>query len=341
MSYVRGHTVQYDPDAIHRFLNTEWAGEQCQFALSMEEGANFVDVESVLCVLGGHFQRHRNGVVVNIRRADLTPLAKYWMTFSHANIQPCSHVSDITVSRALLLYCVLRGMSINIGLTILLLLDTICAVKENGTGSATEAYTGEVKRDKLFASVLNRVKKGPYITMAAEGFAGMTGLNASVRRLTEAVRSTTASVLQRSEVVRSIQSVLVHLAVATVVVVQSREQCRQPKKKWRWMLRSRNAGNEMEAPAKVAAATPMMGPQHSPYITMAAEGFAGMTGLNASVRRLTEAVRSTTASVLQRSEVVRSIQSASVRRSTEVVRSTTVAVLQTSEVVRSVQSIQD
>ncbi|KOM43313.1 hypothetical protein LR48_Vigan05g091700 [Vigna angularis] len=57
----------------------------------------------------------RNGAVVNIRRIDLTPLAKYWMTFSHANIQSCSHVSNITVSRALLLYCVLRGMSINIG----------------------------------------------------------------------------------------------------------------------------------------------------------------------------------------------------------------------------------
>ncbi|KOM57426.1 hypothetical protein LR48_Vigan11g045900 [Vigna angularis] len=94
---------------------TEEYTSYCQFALSMEEGADFVDVESVLCVRGGHFQRNRNGVVVNIRRADLTPLAKHWMTFSHANIQPCSHVSDITFSRALLLNCVLRGMSINIG----------------------------------------------------------------------------------------------------------------------------------------------------------------------------------------------------------------------------------
>ncbi|KOM41010.1 hypothetical protein LR48_Vigan04g120800 [Vigna angularis] len=114
-SYVRGHTIRYDPDSINRFLNTEWAGEQCQFALSMEEGADFVDVESVLCVPGWHFQRNRNDAVVNIRRAYLTPLAKYWMTFSHANIQPCLHVSDITVNRALLLYCVLRGMTINIG----------------------------------------------------------------------------------------------------------------------------------------------------------------------------------------------------------------------------------
>ncbi|KOM43255.1 hypothetical protein LR48_Vigan05g085900 [Vigna angularis] len=115
LSYVRGHAIRYDPDSINRFLDTEWAGVQCQFALNMEEGSDFGDVESVLCVPGGHFQRNRNGAVVNIMRADLTLLAKYWMAFSHANIQPCSHVSDITVSRALLLYYVLRGMSINIG----------------------------------------------------------------------------------------------------------------------------------------------------------------------------------------------------------------------------------
>ncbi|KOM49713.1 hypothetical protein LR48_Vigan08g054000 [Vigna angularis] len=115
LSYVRGHAIWYDPESINRFLDTEWVGEQCQFALNMEEGTNFDDVESVLCVLGRHFQRNKNDAVLNIRRIDLTSLAKYWMDFSHANLQPCSYVSDITDSRELLLYCVLRGISINIG----------------------------------------------------------------------------------------------------------------------------------------------------------------------------------------------------------------------------------
>ncbi|KOM43202.1 hypothetical protein LR48_Vigan05g080600 [Vigna angularis] len=115
LSYVRVHGIRYDPDSINSFLGTEWVREQCQFALCMEEGTDFNDVESVLCVPGGHFQRNRNGALVDIRRTDLTPLAKYWMAFSQANIQQCSHVSDITLSRALLLYCVLRNMSINIG----------------------------------------------------------------------------------------------------------------------------------------------------------------------------------------------------------------------------------
>ncbi|KOM57584.1 hypothetical protein LR48_Vigan11g061700 [Vigna angularis] len=115
LGYVRGHAIRYDPDSINNFLDTVWAGEQCQFALFMEEGTDFDDVERVLYVPGGHFQRNRNGSVVNIRRTDLTPLAKYWMAFSHANIQPCSHVSDITLSKALLIYCAIRNLNVNIG----------------------------------------------------------------------------------------------------------------------------------------------------------------------------------------------------------------------------------
>ncbi|KOM37678.1 hypothetical protein LR48_Vigan03g106000 [Vigna angularis] len=115
LGYVRGHAIRYDPDSINNFLDTVWAGEQCQFALCMEEGADFEDVERVLCIPGGHFQRNRSGSVVNIRRVDLTPLAKYWMAFSHANIQPCSHVSDITLSKALFIYCAIRNLNVNIG----------------------------------------------------------------------------------------------------------------------------------------------------------------------------------------------------------------------------------
>ncbi|KOM34738.1 hypothetical protein LR48_Vigan02g088800 [Vigna angularis] len=115
LGYVRGHIIRYDPDSINNFLGTEWVDEQCQFALCMDEGIDFDDVESVLCVPGGHFLRNKIGSMVNIRRTDLNPLAKYWMAFSHASIQPCSHVSDITLSKALLLYCVIRNLNVNIG----------------------------------------------------------------------------------------------------------------------------------------------------------------------------------------------------------------------------------
>lgn len=114
MSYVRGNTIQYGPDTINRFLHTKWAGEQCQFARIMEEGADFDYIERTLCAPGGRFQRNKSDSPIHIKRSYLTPLTKYWMTFTHANIQLCSHVSYIITSRAIFLYCVLRGLNINI-----------------------------------------------------------------------------------------------------------------------------------------------------------------------------------------------------------------------------------
>ncbi|KOM57421.1 hypothetical protein LR48_Vigan11g045400 [Vigna angularis] len=59
-SFVRGKIIQYDSVTINRFLSTEWDGEQCQFALIMEEGANYDEIDRILCVPGGRFQRNRN-----------------------------------------------------------------------------------------------------------------------------------------------------------------------------------------------------------------------------------------------------------------------------------------
>ncbi|KOM31589.1 hypothetical protein LR48_Vigan01g114400 [Vigna angularis] len=81
----------------------------------MLKGVDYEDVERTLCVPGGYFQRNRSGAPIHLTRPHLTPLAKYWMAFSHANIQPCSHVSNITVHNTILLYCILRGLNINIG----------------------------------------------------------------------------------------------------------------------------------------------------------------------------------------------------------------------------------
>ncbi|KOM52225.1 hypothetical protein LR48_Vigan09g088400 [Vigna angularis] len=114
-SYVRGKRVIFYVDAINCFLGIEWEGEQCQFASSMLKGVDYEEVERTLCVRGGHFKRNRSGAPIHLTRPHLTPLAKYWMAFAHANIQPYSHVSDINVPRAILLYSILRGLNIDIG----------------------------------------------------------------------------------------------------------------------------------------------------------------------------------------------------------------------------------
>ncbi|KOM25198.1 hypothetical protein LR48_Vigan53s001300 [Vigna angularis] len=81
----------------------------------MDEDINYTKVEQTLCMQGARFQRNRNDTPIHIKRTYLAPLAKYWMTFTHSNIQPCSHVSDITTNRAIILFYVLRGLNINLG----------------------------------------------------------------------------------------------------------------------------------------------------------------------------------------------------------------------------------
>ncbi|KOM48371.1 hypothetical protein LR48_Vigan07g207500 [Vigna angularis] len=89
-SYVRGKKVAFDADTINSVL------------------ADFMCARRALL-------EKQDWAPIHIIRPHLTPLAKYWMTFTHANIQPCSHVSNITIQRAIFLYYVLRGLNIKIG----------------------------------------------------------------------------------------------------------------------------------------------------------------------------------------------------------------------------------
>ncbi|KOM43473.1 hypothetical protein LR48_Vigan05g107700 [Vigna angularis] len=117
-SYVRGKKISFDADTINTFLGTDWEEERCQYQRAMVEGVDYEDVERTLCVSRGHFERSRSDVPIHIKRASLIPLARYWMTFSQANIQPCSHMSDITTHKAILLYCILSGREVNLGVVI-------------------------------------------------------------------------------------------------------------------------------------------------------------------------------------------------------------------------------
>ncbi|KOM43026.1 hypothetical protein LR48_Vigan05g063000 [Vigna angularis] len=98
MSYVRGKRIPYDADTINSFLETEWNGGDtlCQYAQLLEEDVDYQAIERVICRLGGTFRRNRQGQPVHIRRSDLTPLSKMWMTLMLSNISPCSHVSNLT-----------------------------------------------------------------------------------------------------------------------------------------------------------------------------------------------------------------------------------------------------
>ncbi|KOM47547.1 hypothetical protein LR48_Vigan07g125100 [Vigna angularis] len=99
MSYVRGKRVLFDVVIINSFLNNQWPEDsvRCQYVPS------------------GHFQRNKQGQPLHIRRSFLTLVCKYWVAFIHASLSPCSHVSDLTTSRVVLLFFILQGKQINVG----------------------------------------------------------------------------------------------------------------------------------------------------------------------------------------------------------------------------------
>ncbi|QCE01180.1 hypothetical protein DEO72_LG7g2474 [Vigna unguiculata] len=92
--YVRGKRVPFDADTINEFLGTQLADDvECQFSVLDDEGVAPGELIQALCLAGEGFHRG----------------------FVHANISPCSHVSDLTEGRATILYTILTGRVMDVG----------------------------------------------------------------------------------------------------------------------------------------------------------------------------------------------------------------------------------
>ncbi|QCE03736.1 DNA damage-binding protein 2 [Vigna unguiculata] len=73
-----------------------------------DEGVALGELIQALCLAGEGFHKG------TIQRGSLHPLACFWSAFVHANISPCSHVSDLTEGRATILYTILTGRVIDV-----------------------------------------------------------------------------------------------------------------------------------------------------------------------------------------------------------------------------------
>ncbi|QCE04468.1 hypothetical protein DEO72_LG8g2504 [Vigna unguiculata] len=110
LSYVRGKRAPFDADTINEFLGTQLADDvECQFSVLDDEGVAPGELIQALCLAGGGFHRG------TIQRGSLHPLARFWSAFVHANISPCSHVSDLTEGRATILYTIVTSRVMDVG----------------------------------------------------------------------------------------------------------------------------------------------------------------------------------------------------------------------------------
>nr|KYP44892.1 hypothetical protein KK1_033572 [Cajanus cajan]KYP44914.1 hypothetical protein KK1_033595 [Cajanus cajan] len=120
-SWVRGRWVPYDRDAINKLLGEPMVlreGQSCsyQFIKSSRHGFNNPEVAKLLSLPGQSYESNK-GFARRIMRGKMTKIARVWMTFLFANVTPTTHVLDIRMSRAHLLYSILHSHAYRVDIT--------------------------------------------------------------------------------------------------------------------------------------------------------------------------------------------------------------------------------
>jgi len=72
-----------------------------------------------LCIPGQTFVRRRTGHPRKIYRSSMSTLTQIWTSLMFANISPMTHVSDMNLDKAQLLYCIFQGITMDVAELIL------------------------------------------------------------------------------------------------------------------------------------------------------------------------------------------------------------------------------
>ncbi|RYQ84355.1 hypothetical protein Ahy_B10g103575 [Arachis hypogaea] len=67
-----------------------------------------------MCVIGSDWERYSDRRPRFIRRGDLIPESKGWFELVRRSILPAAHNSEVNVTRATMVHCLVKGGSINV-----------------------------------------------------------------------------------------------------------------------------------------------------------------------------------------------------------------------------------
>ncbi|RYR61926.1 hypothetical protein Ahy_A04g019186 [Arachis hypogaea] len=74
-----------------------------------------VDVLSDLCKVGMDWVLDSQGQPLKLRRGDLVPQAKGWHDIVRRSLIPTSNNSEVTINKAIMIHCIMKGGEINVG----------------------------------------------------------------------------------------------------------------------------------------------------------------------------------------------------------------------------------
>ncbi|MED6184627.1 hypothetical protein PIB30_049267 [Stylosanthes scabra] len=114
---VRGKDINFAPSDIKRVLKLK-KDTLPNVGSYHERKANkdfrLEEVQECLCLEGGEWVHHRDGMPHYLKRTDLDPMAKGWYDFLCRSVLPTTNRSEVTVERAVLIHSIIIGENINV-----------------------------------------------------------------------------------------------------------------------------------------------------------------------------------------------------------------------------------
>ncbi|MED6139103.1 hypothetical protein PIB30_080745 [Stylosanthes scabra] len=112
-SFVRGVKVDFSPNNIRRVMRfkRETAGAETDYKTRQAIDQKLNEVLADLCILGATWRLSSGqpAVSIQLKRTELHPLAKGWQEFIIHSLVPTGNKSEITIARAILIHCIMRG----------------------------------------------------------------------------------------------------------------------------------------------------------------------------------------------------------------------------------------
>ncbi|MED6224570.1 hypothetical protein PIB30_085371 [Stylosanthes scabra] len=117
-SYVRGVEVDFSPENIRRVLRfkKQTPGVETDYSTRLNSDQRLDEVLQDLCIPGATWKLSSGQPAqpIQLRRAELTPVARGWHEFIIHSIIPTGNKSKITIARDILIHAIIKGEDVRV-----------------------------------------------------------------------------------------------------------------------------------------------------------------------------------------------------------------------------------
>ncbi|MED6172080.1 hypothetical protein PIB30_046761 [Stylosanthes scabra] len=144
-SYVTGVEVDFSPENIRRVLRfkEQTPDAETDYATRQRTDQRLDEVLTDLCIPGATWRLSSGQPAqpIQLRRAELTPLACGWQEFIIHSIIPTDNKSEITIARAILIHSIIRDEDVRVKE---LIMDNIAVIAQGMQGKDKLAFPSTI-----------------------------------------------------------------------------------------------------------------------------------------------------------------------------------------------------